>query len=52
MNSVQYWGENPFGDWKLEVLDKRQNYYPQADRILLSWRLHLFGTSEPIANDF
>jgi len=52
MNSVQHWGENPLGDWKLEVLDKRRNYYPQADRILLSWRLHLFGTSEPIVNDY
>jgi len=52
MNSVQHWGENPLGDWKLEILDKRRNYYPQADRILLSWRLHLFGTSEPIVNDY
>ena len=52
MNSVQHWGENPLGDWQLEILDKRRNYYPQSDRILLSWRLHLFGTSEPIVNDY
>ena len=52
MNSVQHWGENPVGDWKLEILDKRKNYFPHSERILLSWRLHLFGTSEPIANDF
>ena len=57
MNSVQHWGENPLGDWQLEILDKRRNYYPQdfeaqVEAQVLSWRLHLFGTSEPIVNDY
>lgn len=57
--SVQFWGENPTGTWRIEILDTSMNspfISPQnsaaANSALISWSLVFFGTaSDPISKD-
>jgi len=42
--SVQYWGENPKGKWKLSVALKGVN---REIAKMTKWKLVIFGTSDP-----
>lgn len=45
--SVHFWGENPVGQWKLEVINMGQERPKRSNRGLLrKWQLIFYGTDE------
>ena len=53
MNSVQHWGENPWGDWEFSIKDvmlNKRKYprFPKSRRFLIGWKFEIFGTEQQV----